>query len=146
MVTRGAAYWRAQFTWRKDLFYLLFHGFHVALFIIGWWKQSADERLAALNELNFSVWISRGAGLALSVDVMLILLPMCRNLLRIIRPTVKWLPLDESQWFHRQVAYSLVFWTVIHVAAHYVKSVYICLQGRASTLTQTASSTSSGIN
>ena len=80
-----------------------------------------DERLAALNELNFSVWFSRGAGLALSVDILLVLLPMCRNLLRIVRPKIRWLPLDESQWFHRQVASSLLLWTVVHVAAHYVK-------------------------
>lgn len=85
------------------------------------WKQTNDERLAALNTLTFSVWFSRGAGLALSVDVLLILLPMCRNLLRIIRPKIKWLALDESQWFHRQVAYSLLFWTIVHVASHYVK-------------------------
>ncbi|GAB7341900.1 hypothetical protein MBLNU457_g0209t1 [Dothideomycetes sp. NU457] len=101
-------------------YYVCFHGFHIALFIVGWWKQTTDERLAALNELNFSVWFSRGAGLALSVDVMLILLPMCRNLTRIIRPKIRWVPLDESQWFHREVAISLLFWTAVHVASHYV--------------------------
>ncbi|KAI9870491.1 MAG: hypothetical protein M1830_004165 [Pleopsidium flavum] len=83
-------------------------------------KQAHDRRLAGLNTLTFSVWISRGAGLALSVDGSLILLPMCRNLLRWIRPKVRCLPLDEAQWFHRQVAYSMLFWTCVHVAAHYV--------------------------
>ncbi len=87
------------------------------------WKQAADQRLAGLNTLTFSVWLSRGAGLALSVDGAIIVLPMCKNLLRLIRPKVKWLPLDESQWFHRQVAYSLLFWTIVHVSAHYVKYV-----------------------
>jgi len=123
-MTQQRSYWQAQFTWRKVVFYLIFHGFHVGLFILGWWKQVTEGRLEALNQLNFSVWISRGAGLVLSVDILLILLPMCRNLLRIIRPKIRWLPLDESQWFHRQVAYSLLFWTIVHVAAHYVKYVY----------------------
>ncbi|ESZ91337.1 NADPH oxidase [Sclerotinia borealis F-4128] len=104
----------------KLMFNFLFHGFHVGLFALGWYKQAADPRLAALNSLTFSVWISRGAGLVLSVDVAMILLPMCRNILKYIRPKVKFLPLDESQWFHRQVAYSLLFWTIVHVAAHYV--------------------------
>ncbi|KAF2218706.1 FAD-binding domain-containing protein [Elsinoe ampelina] len=113
-------FWRAQFRPRKLTFYLLFHGFHVGIFILGWWKQVTDNRLAALNTLNFSVWFSRGAGLVLSVDVLLILLPMCRNLLRIVRPKVRYLPLDESQWFHRQCAYSLLFWTIVHTASHYV--------------------------
>lgn len=77
--------------------------------------------MAGLNTLQYSVWLSRGAGLVLSVDVAMILLPMCRNILRFIRPKLRWLPLDESQWFHRQVAYNLLFYTCIHVCAHYVK-------------------------
>lgn len=87
-------------------------------------KQETDPRLAALNTLTFSVWLSRGAGLCLSVDGALILLPMCRNILRTIRPSVRWLSLDESQLFHRQVAYSFLLWTIVHVSAHYVKYVY----------------------
>jgi NADPH oxidase 1 len=83
--------------------------------------QEADNKLAALNTLKFSVWISRGAGLVLSVDITLILLPMCRNLLTLIRPKLPWLHLDESQWFHRQVAYTLLFWAMVHTSAHYVK-------------------------
>ncbi|KAJ9314481.1 hypothetical protein DTO271D3_5219 [Paecilomyces variotii] len=104
----------------KLLFYFLFHGLHLALFAVGWYLQETSKKLTLLNLLNFSVWISRGAGLALSVDGTLILLPMCRTLLRIVRPKIKWLPLDESIWFHRQVAYSLLFWTIVHACGHYV--------------------------
>ncbi|APA10052.1 hypothetical protein sscle_05g048220 [Sclerotinia sclerotiorum 1980 UF-70] len=111
---------KGQLRGTKLLFNFLFHGFHIGLFALGWWKQASDPRLAGLNTLTFSVWISRGAGLALSVDIAMILLPMCRNILRYVRPKIKFLPLDESQWFHRQVAYSLLFWTIFHVAAHYV--------------------------
>lgn len=83
-------------------------------------KQAQDPRLAPLNTLGLSVWLSRGAGLALSVDGLLILLPMCRNILRWIRPKLKFLPLDESQWFHRQVAYAMLVFAIIHTSAHYV--------------------------
>lgn len=110
-------------TWlapRKLLFYGIFHGLHVIIFALGWYLQESDHRLAALNTLTFSVWFSRGAGLCLSVDTTLILLPMCRNLLTWIRPKVRWLHLDETQWFHRQVAYSLLIWTIVHVSSHYV--------------------------
>lgn len=78
-------------------------------------------KLDGLNVLTFSVWISRGAGLCLSVDGTLILLPMCRTLLRYLRPKIKFLPLDESQWFHRQVAYALLIFSITHTSAHYVK-------------------------
>ncbi|KFY68588.1 hypothetical protein V496_00974 [Pseudogymnoascus sp. VKM F-4515 (FW-2607)] len=104
----------------KLLFNVLFHGSHIGLFALGWYKQASDEKLAGLNTLTYSVWLSRGAGLVLSVDGAMILLPMCRNLLRWIRPKVRFLPLDESQWFHRQVAYSMLVYTIIHVTAHYV--------------------------
>jgi hypothetical protein len=85
------------------------------------WKQQGDIRLAPLNGLQYSVWISRGAGLVLSVDTMVIVMPMCRNILRWLRPKARWAPLDESQWFHRQVAYSMLFFTILHTGAHYVK-------------------------
>ncbi|KAI9803555.1 MAG: hypothetical protein M1825_001898 [Sarcosagium campestre] len=104
----------------KIIFHVLFHGLHIGMFVLGWIKQAQDDRLAGLNTLTYSVWLSRGAGLALSVDGSLILLPMCRNILRVIRPKLKFLPLDESQYFHRQVAYSMLFYTIIHVCAHYV--------------------------
>ncbi|KAG8533715.1 uncharacterized protein KY384_001456 [Bacidia gigantensis] len=120
MAVEQSGWFSKELTGRMLLFIALFHGMHVALFAVGWWKQITDQRLAGLNTLTFSVWISRGAGLALSVDGMIIVLPMCKNLLRIIRPKVRWLPLDESQWFHRQVAYSILFFTTIHVSAHYV--------------------------
>ncbi|KIM98000.1 hypothetical protein OIDMADRAFT_129409 [Oidiodendron maius Zn] len=111
---------KAQTRGSKLLFNFLFHGFHAGLFVLGWKLQQENEKLAGLNTLKYSVWISRGAGLVLSVDVAMILLPMCRNILRYIRPKLRFLPLDESQWFHRQVAYSLLFYTIAHVCAHYV--------------------------
>jgi NADPH oxidase len=85
--------------------------------------QASSKKLEGLNVLKYSVWISRGAGLVLSVDATVILLPMCRNVLRWLRPQIRWLPLDESAWFHRQVAYSLLVFSGIHTAAHYVKYV-----------------------
>ncbi|KAL9116177.1 MAG: hypothetical protein Q9227_000548 [Pyrenula ochraceoflavens] len=111
---------KSHFTPSKIVFYILFWGLQWGMFALGWIKQADDIRLAGLNTLKFSVWLSRGAGLILAVDGTLILLPMCRNILRWVRPKFKFLPLDESQWFHRQVAYALLLFTIIHVSAHYV--------------------------
>ncbi|OAL39015.1 hypothetical protein AYO20_01766 [Fonsecaea nubica] len=111
---------KSHFAPSKIIFYILWWGFHWGIFAYGWYKQAADPRLAGLNTLTFSVWISRGAGLVLSVDVLLILLPMCRNLMRFLRPKFRWLPLDETHWFHRQCAYAMLLFTTVHVTAHYV--------------------------
>jgi len=104
----------------KVVFHILFWTFHWGIFAYGWWKQAADERLAGLNTLQYSVWMSRGAGLVLSVDGMLILLPVCRTIMRFIRPKIRFIPFDENIWMHRQLAYSMLFFTVIHTASHYV--------------------------
>ncbi|KAF2721354.1 hypothetical protein K431DRAFT_320440 [Polychaeton citri CBS 116435] len=120
VVPKRKSWLKSQLTLPKISFYVSFHGFHIFLFVYGWYLQAQSKPLAALNTLHFSVWFSRGAGLCLSADAILILLPMCRNLLRIIRPKIRWLPLDESQFFHRQVAYTMLFWTVVHTASHYV--------------------------
>src|SRR5690349_3502218 len=45
---------------------------------------------------------------------------MCRNILRVLRKKAPWAHIDESQWFHRQVAYAMLGWTIVHTAAHYV--------------------------
>lgn len=46
---------------------------------------------------------------------------MLRNVIRVIRPKLRWaFPADENIWFHRQVAYSMAFWAMVHTTAHYV--------------------------
>ncbi|CEO59781.1 Putative Cytochrome b-245 heavychain subunit beta [Penicillium brasilianum] len=111
---------RVDLTPTKLLFYASFWATHLGLFALGWYIQATNSKLAGLNVLQYSVWISRGAGLVLSVDATLILLPMCRNVLRWLRPQIRWLPLDESAWFHRQIAYALVVFSAVHTSAHYV--------------------------
>ncbi|KAF8457276.1 ferric reductase NAD binding domain-containing protein [Terfezia claveryi] len=111
---------KRELTGRRLLFWIFWWGSHWGLFAFGWMKQAKDPKLAGLNILGYSVWISRGAGLALAYDGSMILLPMCRNLLRYVRPKLRFLPLDESQWFHRQCAYSMLLFTIIHTSAHYV--------------------------
>jgi Ferric reductase like transmembrane component. len=52
---------------------------------------------------------------------MLILLPVCRTIMRWVRPKIRWLPLDENLWMHRQLAYAMLLFTIIHTLGHYVK-------------------------
>ncbi|SCV69961.1 BQ2448_1355 [Microbotryum intermedium] len=117
---------RQQLSGSRLVWNMLFWLGHVAIFGYGWYKQATDERLAGLNSLRFSVWTSRGAGLCLGVDGLLLILPVLRNVLRYLRP----LPLvgawvDENLWAHRQAAYSMLIWTVVHVTAHYVNMLNV---------------------
>ncbi|KAL0951290.1 hypothetical protein HGRIS_008001 [Hohenbuehelia grisea] len=111
---------------RRLAFNVIFYGLHFFFFGYGWYSQFTNQKLAALNGLQFSVWTSRGAGLVLAFDGGLILLPMLRNVIRVVRPKVTWLfPADENIWFHRQVAYSMAFWAMVHTTAHYVNFINV---------------------
>jgi len=111
---------------KRLAFNVVFYGAQLGLFAYGWWSQYANQRLAGLNTLKYSVWTSRGAGLVLALDGGLILIPMLRNVIRIIRPKLSWLfPADENIWFHRQVAYSMAFWSMVHTTAHYVNFINV---------------------
>ncbi|KZP04159.1 NADPH oxidase [Athelia psychrophila] len=111
---------------RRLAFNVIWYGIQLFLFAYGWWSQETDHKLAALNGLGFSVWCSRGAGLVLAFDGGMILVPMLRNIIRVVRPKLAWLfPADENIWFHRQVAYSMAFWAVVHTTAHYVNFINV---------------------
>ncbi|KAJ7163878.1 NADPH oxidase isoform 1 [Mycena crocata] len=113
---------RELLTPRRLSFNTIFYGLHLFFFAYGWYSQAG----LGLNSLQYSVWISRGAGLVLAFDGGLILLPMLRNVIRVIRPKLAWLfPADENIWFHRQVAYSMAFWAMVHTTAHYVNFINV---------------------
>jgi len=118
----GENWFRREFlTGRRLAFNVIFYGLHFFFFGYGWHSQATNAKLSALNALTWSVWTSRGAGLVLAFDGGLILLPMLRNVLRVVRPKLSWLfPADENIWCHRQVAYSMAFWAMVHTTAHYV--------------------------
>ncbi|EIN14132.1 NADPH oxidase isoform 1 [Punctularia strigosozonata HHB-11173 SS5] len=123
----GESWFQREFlTGRRLAFNVVFYGIHFALFGYGWHSQAVNSKLAGLNTLQWSVWSSRGAGLVLAFDGGMILVPMLRNIIRVVRPRLTWLfPADENIWFHRQVAYSMAFWAMVHTTAHYVNFISV---------------------
>lgn len=112
-------------TWttRRYAFFITWFILHVILFIFGVLRVKLDTNLINLNgPLNYSLWIARGGGLCLIWDCSIILLPVCRNILRILRVSFinKLIPIDENIWFHKITAYSILFCTIVHSLGHYV--------------------------
>ncbi|KAG9288770.1 hypothetical protein G9A89_023067 [Geosiphon pyriformis] len=118
----GLNFFQREFTLRRLGFWIFWLGSHIALFIYGFFKQKNDIQLNNLNAIGWSVWTSRGAGLCLAYDGAIILLPVLRNIIKYLRLTYLNLliPFDENIWFHRQTAYSMLFWALVHTSAHYV--------------------------
>ncbi|KAL7748024.1 hypothetical protein RI367_006570 [Sorochytrium milnesiophthora] len=103
-------------------FWILWVIFHTGIFIAGFLKQKNDPGLALLNKLQYSVWSSRGAGLNLAITSSLIMLPMCRNTMGMLRKTFlsKVIPFDETIFFHKVCAWTILFFSLVHGNAHYV--------------------------
>lgn len=74
--------------------------------------------------------IARAAALVLHVDVALILFPVCRSLISIMRRTIlnKIVPFDDNISFHILIASAIGVFTVIHVLAHLANFVQITVR------------------
>ncbi|KAF9577452.1 hypothetical protein BGW38_007327 [Lunasporangiospora selenospora] len=112
-----------NWTGRRFAFFIIWFVLHVILFIFGFFRVKNAPDLVNLNvPLNYSLWIARGGGMCLIWDCSIILLPVCRNILRILRVSFlnKLIPIDENIWFHKITAYSILVCTVLHSIGHYV--------------------------
>ncbi|CAB4384688.1 unnamed protein product [Rhizophagus irregularis] len=120
-----ASFFERELAPKRLLFWIFWLGSHAGLFAYGFIKQRDDPELSNLTAIGLSVTMSRGAGLCLAYDGALILLPVCRNIIRYLRLTFlnKLIPFDENIWFHRQVAYSMLIFTLIHTFAHYINFI-----------------------
>lgn len=76
-----------------------------------------------------SLAIARTAALILHVDVVFILLPICRNFISLLRctPLNDIIPFDKNITFHKSVAWSIVVFTVVHIVAHMVNFAILAI-------------------
>lgn len=99
----------------------------VAVFLSSCFKYRYGPQYYYLNAiLGDSLCWSRGAASVLYVSCCLVLLPMCRNVLALIRNSNKVVGdvfgrlMDRNIWFHKACALVIVISTVIHTGAHLV--------------------------
>ncbi|KAI9883164.1 MAG: hypothetical protein M1823_005078 [Watsoniomyces obsoletus] len=95
---------------------------HAMLFTFGLMTYWLKENLStARSTFGVTYAIARAAGLVLHLDVALILFPVCRTLISYARrtPLAGIIPFDEHIEFHKMVGWSMVFFTTIHIVAHW---------------------------
>ncbi|ETW77417.1 putative NADPH oxidase [Heterobasidion irregulare TC 32-1] len=82
--------------------------------------QLKDNLVTARSIFGSTFTIARTAALVLHVDVIFILLPVCRNFISILRrtPLNQIIPFDKNITFHKATAWSIVVGSVVHIVAH----------------------------
>lgn len=76
---------------------------------------------------GYGVTTTRGAAQAICWTYSLVLLPMCRNTITAFRstPIARVVPFDEAIPFHKLVAYTALFFTLVHIVGHVINFYHI---------------------
>jgi len=107
----------------QQLFFGVWVFLHLLVAVFGFAHyQLKDNSVGARQVFGVTFAIARTAALVLHVDVIFILLPVCRNFISLLRrtPLNDFIPFDKNITFHKATAWSIVVGTVIHVVAHMV--------------------------
>lgn len=92
------------------------------VFIFGMMNYGLTERsVGARSIFGLTFPIARSAALVLHVDIALIMFPVCRNLISILRrtPLNGIIQFDKNITFHKLTAWSVVFFSWVHTIAHW---------------------------
>ncbi|KAL0260022.1 hypothetical protein SLS55_005766 [Diplodia seriata] len=114
--------WMVNEGWRR-LFVFAFMLSHAMIFSFGMVHYGLKDNMTQSREqFGATFVIARAAALVLHFDVALILLPVCRNLISLMRRTSLngIIQFDKNITFHILVAWSIVFFSWVHTVAHWV--------------------------
>ncbi|KAF8508456.1 NADPH oxidase [Hysterangium stoloniferum] len=107
----------------KRIFFFAWIFLQLLVAVFGFFNyQLKDNNENARATFGITYPIARTAALVLHIDVIFILLPICRNFISMLRrtPLNTFIPFDKNITFHKATAWSIVFWTVVHILAHMV--------------------------
>jgi len=112
---------------RQHIFYLfIFFVTTIVLFFERFYNYSyLSEHTDLRHVMGVGIAVTRGSAASLSFCYSLLLLTMCRNLITKIRECSlhQYIPLDSHVQFHKIVAYTALFFTLVHTIGH-VKNFY----------------------
>jgi len=120
----------------RQLFFAVFIFFHLLVGVFGFFHyQTKDNLNNARKTFGLGFSIARTTALLCHVDVIYILLPVCRNFISMLRrtPLNDFIPFDKSITFHKATGWSLVIWSLIHTLAHVVNVINLAIQSADNT-------------
>jgi len=105
----------------RRLFFFVWIFLHALVFGLGMVNYGYKDNLNnARATFGLGYVIARSAALVLHVDVIFILIPICRGFISLLRrtPLNDVVPFDENVSFHKATGWSMVLFTIIHIVAH----------------------------
>ncbi|KAI0049542.1 NADPH oxidase B [Auriscalpium vulgare] len=105
----------------RRIFFFVWIFLHLIVYAFGFLHYGLKDNLTGARALfGITFTIARTAALVLHVDVIFILLPVCRNFISMLRrtPLNSVIPFDKNITFHKATAWSIVFGSAVHIIAH----------------------------
>ncbi|KAF7303642.1 FAD-binding FR-type domain-containing protein [Mycena indigotica] len=115
--------------------FLLLHLLVAALGVVHYgWKDNLSNARATFG-VTFT--IARAAALVLHVDVVFILLPVCRNFITLLRrtPLGDVIPFDKNITLHKATGWSIVIGSAVHSIAHIINLYHLTMADTSATTT-----------
>ncbi|KAJ7820750.1 NADPH oxidase [Mycena olivaceomarginata] len=123
---------------RQRILFAVFLFLHLLVAILGLVHYGLKDNLTnARKTFGITFTIARAAALVLHVDVIFILLPVCRNFISIIRrtPLGDVIPFDKNITFHKATGWAIVVGSVVHTLAHIVNLYRLTMADNSATTT-----------
>lgn len=101
---------------------------HVVVFALGILNHYPNGKLAgSFSILGDACSIARAAALVLQLDAAILIFPVCRTLMSLLRRTFmsRFVRFDESISFHTQVAWFMVFFAWVHAISHWMAVAHL---------------------
>lgn len=120
--------WRERFSrWlaqqgAQHLFVFMFVVVHSMIFAFGFINYHMKDNLSnARTTFGATYSVARAAALVLHFDIAILIFPVCRTLISLLRqtPLNGIIQFDENISFHKLAAWSIVFFSWLHTIAHW---------------------------
>lgn len=106
---------------------------HALIFAFGFVHYAVKDSLSTSRAIfGVTFMIARSAALVLHLDVALILLPVCRTFISIMRqtPLNGIIQFDKNITFHMTTAWSIFFFSWVHTIAHWFNFGHVAIQNK----------------
>ncbi|KAK1225668.1 hypothetical protein PQX77_011382 [Marasmius sp. AFHP31] len=115
----------------RQLFFGAFIFLHLVAGVLGYLHYQLKDNLSqARKTFGAGFTIARTSAVLCHIDVIFILLPICRNFISIMRrtPLGTVIPFDKNITFHKATGWSIVIWSLVHTLAHIVNVINLSIQ------------------